>query len=86
MVIDCRYASSQVQLMAGFLPILEVSMSYLNGASWFGSLDAFKGFWQFPLESKCQEIYSFLTEYGVYTPTTLIQGSAPIVHMPSKPE
>jgi hypothetical protein len=59
MVIHCRYANSQVQPMAGFLPILEVSVSYLDGVSWFGSLDAFKGFWQFPLEYDCQEIYSF---------------------------
>jgi len=79
-VIDCRYANSQVQPIAGFRPILEVSMSYLDGASWFGSLDAFKGFWQFPLESKCEEIYSFQTKYGLDTPTRLSQGGTDSAH------
>jgi hypothetical protein len=50
-----------MQPMAGCLPILEVSMSYLEGASWFGNLDAFKEFLNFPLESACQKIYCFLT-------------------------
>jgi hypothetical protein len=67
MVIDCRYANSQVHPMAGSLPILGVSMSYLEGA--------FKSFWQFWPESECQEIYSSLTECEVYCPTRLIQGS-----------
>jgi hypothetical protein len=83
-LVDCRCANSQVQPMAGFVLILEVS-SYLDGASWFLSLDTFEGFLQFPLESECQEIYSFLTEHG----GIFRQGSfkeAPIVHMPSQPE
>jgi len=61
-VIDCRYANSQVQPIAGFLPIVEVSMSSLERVSWFGSLDAFTGFWQFALESERPDIYCFLYE------------------------
>ena len=79
MVIDCRYANSQVQPMAGFLPFLEVSMRYFEDSG-FGSLDGFKIFWQFQLDSEIQQIYSFLTEYGVYTPTRLIQGRTDSVH------
>ena len=52
MVIDCRYPNSKVQPTGGFLPILEVSTTYFDGGSWFGSLDALKGFWQFPLDSE----------------------------------
>jgi len=55
-------------------------MSYLELASWFGSLDGFKGSRQFPLESECQEIDSFVTEYGFYTPTRLIQTSTDSAH------
>ena len=77
MFIDCIFSNSQVQPMAGFLPILEVSMSYLKGASRFGSLDAFKGFRQFTL---CQAICFFLTEYEVFTPTKLIQRSTDSAH------
>jgi hypothetical protein len=72
-VIYCRYANSQMHHMGGFLPILEISLKYLEGASWFGSLDAFQGFVQFPVQSECQEIYSFVTEYGVCTPSRLIR-------------
>ena len=80
MVIHCRYANSQVQPMARFPSILEVSMIYLKRVSWFDSLNAFKGLWHFSLESVCQEICSFLTEYRVSTPTRLIQRSTDSAH------
>jgi hypothetical protein len=87
MVVSCHdpaeaetSPNSQVQATAGFLPILEVSMSYLEGASWFGSLDACTEFWQFPLQSECQVSYYCLIESGVYTPTRLIQGSTDSPH------
>jgi len=73
--VDCRNANSQVQPVAGFLPILKVNFQHVEKAAWFSSLDAFKGFWQFPLAEESQELYSFLTELGVFTPTLLIQGS-----------
>ena len=38
--------NTQVQPVAGFLPILEVNFQHLEKAAWFSSLDAFKGFWQ----------------------------------------
>jgi hypothetical protein len=77
MTVDCRYANSQVQPVAGFLPILEVNFQHLEKVAWFSSLDAFKGLWQFPL---AEEVYSFLTELGVPTPTRLIQGSTVSSH------
>ena len=80
MTVDFRYANSQVQPVAGFLPILEVNFQHVEKASWFSSLDALKGFWQFPLAEESQEVYSFLTELGVFTPTPLIQGSTDSAH------
>jgi len=80
MTVDCRYANSQVQPAAEFLPILEVDFQHLEKATWFSSFDAFKGFWQFPLPEESQEVYSFLTELGVFTPTQLIQGSTDSTH------
>jgi hypothetical protein len=80
MTVDCRYANSQVQPVAGFLPILEVNFQHLEKAAWFSGLDAFKGFWQFPLAEESQEVYSFLTKLGVFTPTRLIQGSTDSAH------
>jgi len=57
-----------------------VNFQHLEKAAWFSSLDTFKGFWQFPLAEKSQEVYSFLTELGVFTPTRLIQGSTDSAH------
>jgi hypothetical protein len=80
MTADCRYANSQVQPVAGFLPILEMNFQHLEKAAWFSSLDSFKKFRQFTLAQESQEVYSFLTELGVFTPTRLIQGSTDSAH------
>ena len=75
LVIDVRWPNSQITPIAPNLPILEVVLMYLEGAKFFASLDAFKGFWQFPLHEESQELYSFLTDKGCYTPTRIVQGS-----------
>ena len=67
MTVDCRYANPEVQPVTGFLPILGVNFQHLEKAAWFSSLDAFKGFWKFPVVEESQEVYSFLTELGVFT-------------------
>ncbi len=36
----------------------------------------FKGYWQSPLHPSCQEMFSFLTDLGVYTPTRVLMGEA----------
>ena len=41
----------------------------------FASLDVLKGFWQFPLDVDCQDVYSFLTDVGIFTPERIVQGS-----------
>jgi hypothetical protein len=80
MTVDCRYANFQFQPVAGFLPMLEANFKHLEKTAWFSSLDAFKGFWQFPLVEESQEVYFFLTELGLFTPTRLIQGSTDSAH------
>jgi hypothetical protein len=53
-----------------------VVLDHLAGASVFFSLDFFKGYWQFQLDPESQEMFSFLTDQGVYTPTrVLMDGS-----------
>ena len=37
--------------------------------------DAFKGFWMMPLAEDCREMFSFMTDRGVYTPRRSIQGA-----------
>jgi hypothetical protein len=56
MVVSC-HDRTEIKTGSGILhgyrvQILKFSSAAdLEGASWFGSLDAFRGFWQFPLES-----------------------------------
>ncbi|ETW06575.1 hypothetical protein H310_02792 [Aphanomyces invadans] len=40
----------------------------------FFTLDFFKGYWQFALVKTSQEMFSFLTDTGVYTPTRVLMG------------
>ncbi len=54
--------------------MFETELAKLAGFKYFSSLDALKGYWQFPLSEESQEIMSFQTDTTVYTPTRLIQG------------
>src|SRR5690606_5728489 len=40
----------------------------------FSVVDAYKGYWQFPLDEESQEMFSFATHEGVFTPTRIMQG------------
>jgi hypothetical protein len=76
MTIDVRYPNSQLVPVAGVMPLFEVELAKLKGTGWFSNIDAFKGYWQFPLAKESQEIMSFQTDSGIYTPTRLIQGGS----------
>ena len=39
---------------------------------WLGSLDAFKGFWQFSYAETSEEVCSLMTDMEIYTPRRLI--------------
>jgi hypothetical protein len=73
--VDTRYPNSQLVAIAGCLPILEGILQHLKLASVLPSLDAVKGFWQFPLNVHCHEIYSVLTDVGIFNPEPIVQGS-----------
>jgi hypothetical protein len=80
MTIDVRYPNSQLIPIAGVMPLFEIELARLAGASYFSCMDAFKGYWQFPLHPDIQEILSFQTDSGVYTPTRLVQGACDSVY------
>jgi hypothetical protein len=61
MTIDVRYPNSQVILIAGVMPMFETKLTKLSGCRYFSTLDALKGYWQFPLAEESQEIMSFQT-------------------------
>ena len=76
MTVDLRPVNSQTEQIAWPMPMLEVVVDHLSGATCFFLLDFFKGYWQFSLDPSCQEVFSFLTDTGVYTSTRVMQGGS----------
>lgn len=48
-------------------------------------MDFFNSYWQFLLEDSCQEVLSFLTDVGVFTPTSFLMGRMDSVVSTVKP-
>ncbi|CEO95672.1 hypothetical protein PBRA_009680 [Plasmodiophora brassicae] len=74
MCVDLREVNKLCEATAWPMPFLEAILQHLAGSKYWFSLDAFKGFWLMPLAKECQEIFSFATDRGIYTPTRTIQG------------
>ncbi|KAE9043991.1 hypothetical protein PF010_g33255 [Phytophthora fragariae] len=51
-------------------------MDYLTDSELYFLLDFFKGYWQFLLSLECQELFSFLTDMGIFTPTRVLMGGS----------
>src|SRR6185503_2347471 len=75
MVVDLRAVNALSESTAWPMPFLEAIVNNLAGSKFWFKLDAFKGFWMIPLAEDCREMFSFLTDRGVYTPMRSIQGS-----------
>ena len=75
MVVDLRAVNAQCESTSWPMPFLESIVQYLSGSKFWFSLDAFKGFWIMPLDPKCQQIFSFMTDRAVFTPRRSIQGA-----------
>ena len=76
MTVDVRAVNAQTERMVWPMPMLEVILDHVAGAQLFFSLDFFKGYWQFLLDEGSQELFSFLTDEGVYTPTRVLMGGS----------
>ena len=74
MTVDVRAVNAQTERMVWPMPMLEVVLDHVAGSSVFFSLDFFKGYWEFMLDPASQEMFSFLTDQGVYTPTRVLMG------------
>uniref|UniRef100_H3H3G8 Integrase catalytic domain-containing protein n=1 Tax=Phytophthora ramorum TaxID=164328 RepID=H3H3G8_PHYRM len=68
MTIDTRGVNERTDPMPWTMPVLEVVLGDLEGAKVFFVLDWFRGYWQLPLHPDSQELYSFVTHRGIYTP------------------
>ncbi len=74
LVVDLREVNKRSIATAWPMPNMEAVANQLQGSKFFFSLDAFKGFWLMGLHEECQEMFSFMTDEAVYTPTRSFQG------------
>ena len=74
LTVDVRPVNAQTERIIWPMPMLEVILDHLVGAAFFFTLDFFKGYWQYALDKASQEMFSFLTDMGVYTPTRVLMG------------
>ncbi|KAE9043464.1 hypothetical protein PR003_g6175 [Phytophthora rubi] len=74
MTIDTRSVNDKTDAMPWPMPILEIIIGELEGATVFFSLDWFRGYWQLPLHPDSQEFFTFITHRGMYTPTRVPMG------------
>lgn len=56
------------------MPNLDASVVVVAGATCFFTLDWFKGYWQLALHPDSQEYFSFMTPFGIITPTRVLMG------------
>lgn len=76
MTVDVRAVNAQTEVMLWPMPILEVVMDHLHGARVFFVIDFFKGYWQLALARESQELFSILTDEGIYTPMRVLMGGS----------
>ncbi len=74
LTVDVKDVNAQIDRSIWPMPHLDIILGYLRNAQIFILLDAFKGYWQFPLHADSQEACSFMTHEAVFTPRRIIQG------------
>ena len=75
MCVDLRAVNAMSESTVWPMPFLESIVTHLGNSKYWFKLDAFKGFWLMPLAEECQEMFSFMTDRGVFTPRRSIQGA-----------
>uniref|UniRef100_H3GNY1 Reverse transcriptase domain-containing protein n=1 Tax=Phytophthora ramorum TaxID=164328 RepID=H3GNY1_PHYRM len=73
--IDNRPVNWLTIPIAGVMPSTATVMEVLLGKKVFARFDLTHGFWQLPLHPDYQELFSFVTPDGVYTPNCVPQGA-----------
>jgi hypothetical protein len=76
MTVDLREVNRRTVTPIWPMPNLEVMLRGIAGAKVFALFDLTSGYWQFPLDPSCQEIFSYMTDRGIFTPTRVPQGAA----------
>ena len=73
--VDVKKANTLVNTTHWPMPQLDVVLRKLGKSKVYAKLDAFKGYWMFPVTPKCGQLYSIKTPFGVFTPTRIVQGA-----------
>jgi DNA-binding transcriptional ArsR family regulator len=76
MTVDVRAVNDRTERLVWPMPMQESILGLLRGSEYFFSLDFFKGYWQLPLSKESQEIFSFIVDSAVYTPTRVLMGGS----------
>jgi hypothetical protein len=79
MTIDLRQVNERTEAMPWPMPMLEVLIGALEAAKFFFVLDWFRGCWQLPLHVDSQNLFTFVTHRGMYTPTRVPMGATDVV-------
>ena len=79
MTVDTRGVNACTEPMHWPMPDLESAPACVEGSSAYLLLDWFRGYWQLPLAEESQELYTVMTDRGLYTPTRVLMGSADAV-------
>ncbi|GMF44366.1 unnamed protein product [Phytophthora fragariaefolia] len=73
--IDSRSVNDQTIGMRWPMPQLDVGIMRVAGAKVFFICVSFRGYWQLSLHPNSQEIFTFMTHCGMYTPTRVPMGT-----------
>jgi hypothetical protein len=73
--VDVKKPNSLVASTHWPMPHMDVLLRKLGKSTAYAKLDAFKGYWLFPVTPRCGELYSIKTPFGVFTPKRIVQGA-----------
>eukprot|EP00918_Siedleckia_nematoides_P066316 GHVU01144213.1.p1 GENE.GHVU01144213.1~~GHVU01144213.1.p1 ORF type:complete len:2874 (+),score=227.32 GHVU01144213.1:1224-8624(+) len=74
--VDLRRVNSKLHELEFPFPDLEEIGEYLTGARYFASIDLCDGYTQCPLAKSSQELFSLISQQGVFSPTRVPQGAS----------
>ena len=71
---DFKAVNQQSEPVAAPPMLFEEQASAFAGAALFMTVDLNQGYWQMPLAANSQELFTFVTQKGLYAPTRMPQG------------
>jgi hypothetical protein len=73
--VELRQVNSKTEPIVFSMTIAEVHMEHAVGKKIFSVIECDNGYWQIGVAEKAQEIFSIITEDGIWRPTRLLQGT-----------